>query len=223
MISSLAELYIRAGTRAALAGGRLRTPQRRPDDIHDAVEAVLSREEYRAAPKSLVQRIREGIAELIEQALEAFVGGGRGALLAWLILGLAATTLAVVAVRFAGGVTRDAYQPLAAAPSRRRSAAEWRAEAEEAERAGRWRLALRARYRALVADLAEHGLVEDVAGRTSGEYRVEVATNVPKVAAPFSGATEIFERAWYGRLDTDAEDAARLRELADEVMAGTGR
>lgn len=201
-----------------MIAGRLRPPQRAPDEIRDAVDSVLSRPEYRQPAKGLVQRLREEIVDLLDRALTAFVGGGRGALLAWSILGLAAIALTVVAIRFAGGVTRDAYQPVDAVALRRRTAAEWRAEAEEAERTGNWRSGLRARYRALVADLAERGLVEDVAGRTSGEYRTEVAGNVPAAAKPFSGATEIFERAWYGQIPSDAGDAARFRELADEVL-----
>jgi hypothetical protein len=105
----------------------------------------------------------------------------------------------------------------------RRGPAEWRADAEAAERAGQWRQALRCRYRALVAELADRGLVEEVAGRTAGEYRAEVAGAAPAVAAPFAGATELFERAWYGEAPTGQDEAARFRGLSDEVLSGVGR
>jgi hypothetical protein len=52
--------------------------------------------------------------------------------------------------------------------------------------------------------LAARGLVEEVPGRTAGEYRREVGRAVPAAAADFAGATELFEVAWYGRSDTGA-------------------
>ena len=120
-------------------------------------------------------------------------------------------------------MTRDPGRSVPSVAVSRRGAAEWRADAESAERAGQWRLALRCRYRALVAELADKGLVEEVAGRTAGEYRAEMAGAAPGVAAPFAGATELFERAWYGDRPTGREEADRFRGLADEVLAGVGR
>jgi hypothetical protein len=79
---------------------------------------------------------------------------------------------------------------------------------------------LRCRYRALVADLAGRGLVDEVPGRTTGEYRAEVGENVPRVAPEFAGATELFEAAWYGNRPTGEEESQRFRRLADQVMAG---
>ena len=94
-------------------------------------------------------------------------------------------------------------------------------EAEAHERAGEWKLALRARYRSLVADLASRGLVDEIPGRTAGEYRAEVAETVPGVASEFAGATELFERAWYGNRPTGADDAAHFRDLEQRVLTGT--
>jgi hypothetical protein len=63
-------------------------------------------------------------------------------------------------------------------------------------------------------------VVEEVPGRTSGEYRGEVGRNLPTSADAFAGATELFERAWYGRRPTGADDAARFRDLARRVLEG---
>jgi hypothetical protein len=102
----------------------------------------------------------------------------------------------------------------------RRPAAEWLADAAACEARSDWRGALRCRYRALVADLAQRGLVEEIAGRTTGEYRAAVAETLPASADLFAGATELFELAWYGDGPTDAAATARFRELADGVRAG---
>ena len=201
----------------------LRPPARSPGEVTGAVGEVLSRPEYQRPGPTLIQRLQRAAVDLIERIFTALAGGGRGTLIAWIILAAALIAIAVVATRFARGVTRDPGRSVPSLVLARRGAADWRADAEAAERAGHWRLALRCRYRALVAELADRGLVEEVAGRTAGEYRAEVAGAAPAVAAPFAGATELFERAWYGDRPTGEDEAARFRGLADEVLMGVGR
>ena len=65
-------------------------------------------------------------------------------------------------------------------------------------------------------------MVDEVPGRTSGEYRAEVAGSVPVAATDFSGATELFELAWYGNRPTGADEAGRFRALAEGVLTGVG-
>jgi hypothetical protein len=74
-----------------------------------------------------------------------------------------------------------------------------------------------------VADLASRGLVEEVPGRTAGEYRHQVEVNVPASAGDFDGATALFEAAWYGNRPTGPEEARRFRTLEGRVLAGAGR
>jgi hypothetical protein len=201
----------------------LRPPERTPDEVRGAVAEVLSRPEYQRPRPGLVQRLRQAAVDLLERLLGALLGGGRGTLIAWIIFAVAVLAILFTALRFARGVTRDPGRSASSVAIPRKGAAEWRAEAEAAERAGQWRLALRARYRALVADLADRGLVEEVAGRTAGEYRADVAGAAPSVAAPFAGATELFERAWYTDRPTGEDEATRFKGLADQVLSGVGR
>ena len=63
-------------------------------------------------------------------------------------------------------------------------------------------------------------MVAEIPGRTSGEYRREITSAVPSVAADFGEATNLFERAWYGHAPTGAADTADFTELAVRVMAG---
>jgi hypothetical protein len=79
---------------------------------------------------------------------------------------------------------------------------------------------LRARYRALVAELAARGVVDEVPGRTTGEYRAEVIANLPGAAPEFGGATELFEATVYGDRSAGPSDTAELDALADRVLAG---
>ncbi len=198
-------------------------PQRSADEVRDAIGEVLARDEFQRPGPGLMQRLRQEVVDLIERALGALLDGGRGTIIAWAILAAAVLAIVAVTLRFARGVTRDPGRGVPSVATPRRGAADWRADAEAAERAGQWRQALRCRYRALVAELADRGVVEEVAGRTAGEYRAEVAGSAPTVAAPFGGATELFERAWYGDRPTGPDEASRFRGLADEVLSGVGR
>jgi len=160
------------------------------------------------------------VADVFDRVLGALIGGGGASLFAWGLLALGIGVVGALAARFARGVTPDAGLPASSVSAPLRTATDWRSEAEAHERAGRWRPALRCRYRALVAELAAGGVVEEFPGRTAGEYRVAVGVSAPAVAPDFAAATELFERTWYGRAPTGADEAAHLSSLADRVLAG---
>jgi hypothetical protein len=209
-----------AGLVLALAQGRgeLRVPVRDPQQVREVVREVLSRPEFRPPQRSLTERLFDWVLELIGRLLAALGGSGAGGIVGLILLALVLAGVGVLAARFSRGLTPSPEVAAAVPGGRRRSAAEWRAEAEAHERAGAWREAVRSRYRALVADLAARGLVEEVPGRTAGEYRRQVGRALPEAATDFAGATELFEVAWYGRSSTGTGDAAHLRDLADRVL-----
>jgi hypothetical protein len=190
-------------------------PTRPPTQVTHAVDRVLARAEYRHPGPSLVERIQRDVLDWLARTLSNVVGAGLGA---WIVLAVILALVVLVVWRVGGGVTRDPGSGVAVASGRLRPAADWRAEAEAHERAGEWRLAVRARYRALVADLAGRGFLHEVPGRTAGEYRAELRNALPSATPPFSGATELFEGAWYGKRPTGADDAEHFRELADRVL-----
>jgi len=210
---------------AVVPGGaaELRPPQREPAAARDAARRVLARPEYRRPAPTLLQRARRWAVEQLERLLGGLLGDGRGETLFWVVAGVGLLVVVVMVVRFSRGVTADSARRVSAPVTGRRTAAEWRAEADAHEAAGRWRAGLRCRYRALVAELVERGLVDDVPGRTAGEYRSEVRERVPEVAEPFGGATDLFERAWYGNRPTGEDEASAFEQLADKVVGGTGR
>ena len=213
-----------AGLVLALAQGRgeLRVPVRDPQQVREVVREVLSRPEFRPPRRSLTERLFDWMLELIGRLLAALGGSGAGGIVGLILLALVLVGVGVLAARFSRGLTPSPEVAAAVVGGRRRSAAEWRAEAEAQERTGAWREAVRSRYRALVADLASRGLVEEVPGRTAGEYRREVGRALPAAASDFAGATELFEVAWYGRADTGAREAAHLRDLSDRVLQRAG-
>jgi Domain of unknown function (DUF4129) len=202
------------------AGG-LRVPVRDPEQVREVVREVLSRPEFRPPERSLLERVVDWVLEAIGRLLAALGGSGAGGIVGLLLLALVLVGVGLLAARFSRGLTPSPEVAAVVAGGRRRSAAEWRAEAEALERSGAWREAVRSRYRALVADLAARGLVEEVPGRTAGEYRRDVGLGVPAAATDFAGATELFEVAWYGHADTGPGEAAHLRDLSDRVLQRT--
>ena len=192
--------------------------------MQDAAKEILRRPEFQAPPKSLYQRLLDFVGHTLGRLIDVVAGGGRGALLAVMILAIvAAATLYLVARGLQlGRPVADGSDGAEVVVERRRRAIEWDAEAEAFEARGEWRAALRCRYRALVARLARAGVVDEVPGRTAGEYRRLVGRARPAVAPPFSDASDLFERAWYGGGETGPDDSAAFRRLADEVASGAG-
>ena len=82
---------------------------------------------------------------------------------------------------------------------------------------------LRCRYRALVAELAGNGLLDDLPGKTTGEERADIAVAAPSASHSFSEATELFDDVWYGDAPTGPDDAARFRSLSERVLAEADR
>jgi hypothetical protein len=206
----------------ATAAGDLPAPTRDPDRVREAVREVLSRPEFRPPDRTLLQRAFDWALEQLGRLLAELGASGAGGVVGLAVLALALLGIGLLVARFSRGLTPSPEVRAAVPRVPRRPAADWRAAAAAHERAGAWRAAVRCRYRALVAELAARGLVDEVPGRTAGEYRGEVRRNLPDAAADFAGATELFELAWYGRGETDGRQASRLRELSGRVLQRVG-
>jgi hypothetical protein len=197
-----------------------------PDEVRERADEILSRSEYREPPDSLFERINRFIADLLEDLLGAVGLGGTSvpSWVAWLVLGVLIGVVALLvawAVRSGGWGrrSRPAGQGDAVILSaeQQHSPREWVAQAERHEAEGRWREGLLCRYRALVTDLVDAGVISEAVGRTTGEYVRDVA-GLP-VAVPFAAATELFEAVWYGGADSGPDERDRMVTLSAEAMA----
>lgn len=204
-----------------LALVELGTPPFDPDEVRRVTEDVLARPEYRETDPSFLDRALGWIFEHLGRLLEA-AGGGAAPILAGAVLLVLVLAVVVLAVRFGGTVSRDRDLPRAVPGRVGRPPADWAREASQHESAGRWRDAVRCRYRALVAELAAAGLVREVPGRTAGEYLGELVRAAPDARAPFAAVTRRFEGTWYGEERADATTVAALAEDGAAVRAATG-
>jgi hypothetical protein len=198
-----------------------------PGQVSAEVREVLSRPEFRYEP-SIAERIGDWIADRLEWLAGRLgvpgggtFGGGAGSVVAWILV-VAAVAILVAVVVYA--VRNRVRRPRADAPAlrteidQRRPAAEWAAEAERLESEGRWKEALLARYRELIRSMVDRRQVPDVAGRTTGEFRVDVASSSPSATQPFETATRLFEVAWYAGRPTGPAENTGFRAASAEVM-----
>jgi hypothetical protein len=200
----------------------LPVPEWDADEPRQAIEEIMRQPGLRD-DRGLFQRVVDQAIEWLGRILEATFGGGGGVVLAWVITAVLLAVVVFLVVRLVRGMQADPRLGGVTDDDIGRSAVDWRAEADGHEGAGRWRDAVRCRYRAVVADLAARGLVEEVPGRTAGTYRRLVEESHPAVAAEFGEMTELFERVWYGRHPAGHLEAGRVRELSTAVSATSGR
>ena len=204
---------------------QLPTPDVDPDEARERADAILSRSEY-SSSESILDRLSRWLDELFTGLFDALAGGGAGPVVGLVIRGGVATALIGVVAQWQPGRRRGARSPtlevtidLADEPEHR-NAAGWHAEADRLAGAGRFDDAIRARYRAVLAGLFAAGLLDDVAGRTAGEYRQDLAAAVPGVSSSFDALTGQFELVWYGPVQATAADLERFGLEAERLAQG---
>lgn len=191
-------------------------------EVRRIADDVLARAEFAEAQPGLWEQVLRWINDFLGRLFTAIGDGGRGSIIGMVTLLTLGGILAYVVVRGTRSLRSDPGMDAAMDVGIGRSPREWLAEANQHEAEGRWRDAIRCRYRALLADLAAAGLVDEVAGRTSGEYLAAVRDDVPRAAEAFEDVTRRFELAWYGHEPATADDVHAFNDAAGRAAAGAG-
>lgn len=212
---------------SALSDDPLPIPEVTADEANERAAEILSRSEYQPPPESFAEKVANWIGERIGDVLNDMVSGSAssvvGLVVIVVLLGLVALMIWRI-VRTMSPVThRNVDQGIGLEIEVPRSPDEWRSEAEGHEATGNWKAALLCRYRALIAELVQRGVLHSIPGRTTGEYRMDIRADQPVVAEEFSAASDLFDDVWYGDLQTGFDDNARFRDLSDRVVRGVSR
>jgi uncharacterized protein DUF4129 len=200
-------------------------PEHDPDEVRRRADEILSRRRYQWDDESRnpIDRLAEWISEQLSKITGSFGGGGTlPTWVGWLVLALLVLLIAFIVFRLRANLRRNPRAPgtpEAVVVAEGDDGVDWAAEADRHEAAGRWRDALRCRYRVLVGELAEREVIPDLVGRTAGEYVRDVGRTCPPATPAFRAATDLFEAAWYGGADTGRAERDRFVQLADEVLA----
>lgn len=197
-------------------------PSTSAEEASRAATEVLSRPEYAEAGPGLVDR---AVSWFLRELAERLGPVGPEVDTPWVAVAVVAVVallvvLALLVRRFARRLRADPV--LADTGPVGRPPLDWAAEAARHEQAGRWRDAVRCRYRELVAALAAAGVVEEVPGRTAGEYLRALGERCPEAAEDFAAVTARFERAWYGRHEPTPDEVDAVRADAERVRATCG-
>lgn len=97
------------------------------------------------------------------------------------------------------------------------TAAEHRAAADRAAAAGNLGEAVRERFRAVVRELEQRGVLDPRAGRTVDEVAVEAGRALPVLADDLRGAAVQFDDVWYGGRPATEQGYRRLVSVDDRV------
>jgi hypothetical protein len=167
-----------------------------PDAAREAAANELADPVYRQAEPSVAEEIFTWLGERLADALTAVGGSAPGGLLALVVLGL--VVFAVVRRRV-GRLTRSrrADRPVFAA-GRTRSAQEYRQAAEQARARGDLAGAVRERFRAIVRELGDRGVLDERSGRTVDEIAAQAAERLPGHAGGLRAAATLFDDVVYG-------------------------
>jgi Domain of unknown function (DUF4129) len=202
-------------------------PAHEPAQARDAADEILSRPRYdwRDEP-TLLERVGDWIARQLSRLVAPLGIGGVPVWVGWLVLFLLVGVVAWLVYRSRAGWALGARPREAGDGSRVVVAAgeddvDWPAEVSRAEAEGRWRDALRARYRVLVGELAAREVITDLVGRTAGELVADVRRTAPAAGGDFAAATDVFEAVWYGGDPAGPEVRDRFVALADRALGRT--
>ena len=209
-----------------LVASRLPEPGLEPGEARRLADEVLADPVYRQTEPFLDRALRV-VGEAFGRILGQLTTGGTGSIVAWLILGAAVLALAWLVRGALGPVPRftrpkPAETTIVGAPVDERDAAAWRAEADRLAAAHAWDEAIRARYRALVADLVAAGTLDAVPGTTPGEHRRRLLEAGAPRAATFAELTDLFELVWYGPRDAGPGDLEAFRRGEATLLAPVG-
>jgi hypothetical protein len=170
------------------------------DDAAAEAARELSKPVYGQAGDSLVSRAIQKVLEWISDLLDGLVSptsdGDAGLLI---LIGL--IVLVVVVVLWRAGVLRTTRTTAAQTvfdTDKPRTAAQYRAQAEQEATAGDYAAAVRSRFRACVAELTERTVLDERAGRTAYEAAADAARVVPELRETLQPAADVFTEVVYG-------------------------
>lgn len=185
------------------------------DDAREAAVRELSDPAYVSGDPNPLQRALDWILERLG-ALFAGAGGMSGITAITIIV--AVVVLIVIIIRLRTGRTGRALRKNGEVfGTTVLSAAEHRAAAEKAAAAGDFAEAVRERFRAVVRELEQRGVLDARAGRTVDEVAHEAGRALPALAGDLRGAAVQFDDVWYGGRPATAEGYQRLVTVDGKV------
>jgi Domain of unknown function (DUF4129) len=189
------------------------------DEAREAARRELSKTEYVSEEPSPLQRLVNFVLGKLEDLLAQLGSGNATTGFVGLVVIVLLVVVTLVALRLKLGPFRpraDRRQALFA--GRELTARDHRTAAEAHAAAGQWAEAVRERFRAVVREFEQRGLLDPRPGRTADEAAAEAGAVLPVAADRLRAAARVFDDVWYGGRAATREMYAQLREVDDIVL-----
>lgn len=189
------------------------------DEARAAAERELSDPAYAAAQPSFIDRILRWVSARLDELFSTVTALGPGGI-AGLILLVLLAVLAVVIIRLrAGRVVRGVRGRSAVFEGSTLSARDHRRLAEEAADRGALAEAVRERFRAIVRELEERGVLDEATGRTVDEIATRAGLALPAHADALRDAAWIFDDVVYGDRTATVDGYESLAALDNLIQS----
>ena len=182
----------------------VRSPSASHPELREDLRAAYG--ELQGTERGWLQRLQEFLGSILSGLLRGTGDALTGAPALWLLVAGAGLAVILLLRRRRLALVPEAAARADASVS---SPADWRRLADAARSRGDLAGAVVFRYRALVAELARRGLVDDRPSLTAGEVRAAVALT-GRMAAPLTEASRRYERVRYGGTPASDDDLAVL-------------
>ena len=189
------------------------------DEAREAAARELSDPAYAAAQPSWFERIFRWIGDRLGELFSGVGSFGTGGVAGLVVLALL-IALAVVVIRLRVGRLARAGRVASGVFTGRALAAEdhRRAAVAAAER-GDYGEAVLERFRAVVRELEERGVVDEVSGRTVDEIAHAAGSLLPGSADALRRAATIFDDVLYGGRPATVDGYRQLVALDEEIRS----
>jgi hypothetical protein len=186
------------------------------DEAREAAARELSDPAYHTADPSFVDRALRWILERIADVFNGFAsvapGGSFGVVVLAVVL-----VLVIVVIRLRSGRIARSRRVGAVFSGAPQAAVDHRRAAEEALPRGQLDVAVRERFRAIVRELEQRGILDEVSGRTVDEIAGAAGRALPAQAGELAGAAQLFDDVVYGSRPATVDGYQRLERLDDAV------
>ncbi|PXY32484.1 DUF4129 domain-containing protein [Prauserella muralis] len=190
------------------------------DEARRLARAELADPDYAQARPSPVQQAIDWLGDRLADLFGALAGatpGGVAGLVVFLLL--LVVLVLVIRLRVGKPARRGRVRGEPVFTGAPRTASGHRQAAEHAAERGELAEAVRERFRAVVRELEERGVLDERAGRTAGEAATEAGRLVPQFAGELHSAATLFDEVHYGGRAATVAAYARLSDL-DTRLAG---
>lgn len=187
------------------------------DEAREAAVRELSDPAYVSDDPNPLERALKWV---LDRLGELFAGAGGVSGITAITIIVAVVVLAVIVFRLRTGRTGRALRSGAKVfGDSIMTANEHRAAAERAAAAGDLAEAVRERFRAVVRELEQRGVLDARAGRTVDEVAFEAGKALPVLADDLRGAAVQFDDVWYGGRPATPQGYQQLISVDDRVRA----